>query len=220
MKEKMAGSFIDSFLFRPPEHVEYILPTNVFTLTTARNERIAATHIRRRGVTTTVLFSHGNAQDLNLCYPFLRRLSRRMNVNVVAYDYSGYGASTGSWESSTAVFLDSCLKSSFIDAFYFHFTGTPSEENCYADVDAVFQYLIQSEGLDCHDIILYGRSLGSGPSCYLASRYPVGGLILHSPFASVYRVILNIGLTLPGDKFSNIDCIRRVRYVLSMWHCR
>lgn len=77
--------------------------------------------------------------------------------------------------------------------------------------------------------MLYGRSLGSGPSCYLATKTalesqaqklstvndgvdgPVGGLILHAPFLSVYRVVIDPGCTLPGDKFVNVDVLPMVR---------
>lgn len=75
--------------------------------------------------------------------------------------------------------------------------------------------------------MLYGRSLGSGPSCYLATKTallsekqdveklpgdgPVGGLILHAPFLSVYRVVIDAGCTLYGDKFVNVDIINMVR---------
>lgn len=64
--------------------------------------------------------------------------------------------------------------------------------------------------------MLYGRSLGSGPSCHLAAGSaqnedpsaggPVGGVILHAPFLSVYRIVLETGCTVYGDKFPNIDC--------------
>jgi abhydrolase domain-containing protein 17 len=75
------------------------------------------------------------------------------------------------------------------------------------------------------NIVLYGRSLGSGPSCHLATKTaltkkdvdsppgegPVGGLILHAPFLSVYRVVIDPGCTLYGDKFVNVDIIPMVR---------
>jgi fermentation-respiration switch protein FrsA (DUF1100 family) len=77
-----------------------------------------------------------------------------------------------------------------------------------------------------NNIVLYGRSLGSGPSCYLAARTalsqkkdveeapgegPVGGLILHAPFLSVFRVVFDAGCTLYGDKFVNIDILPMVQ---------
>jgi len=94
-------------------------------------------------------------------------------------------------------------------------TGVPSEQNCYADIEEVYKFLRKDRGLFPHQIVLYGRSLGSGPSCYLAAKTAeegasVGGLILHSPFTSVYRVVLNLGFTMVGDKFSNIDQIKKV----------
>lgn len=92
----------------------------------------------------------------------------------------------------------------------------PSEEHCYADVDAAYRFLRQNLRIPNSNIVLYGRSLGSGPSCYLAAGTasetregsedgPVGGLILHAPFLSVYRIVLETGCTVYGDKFPNID---------------
>jgi abhydrolase domain-containing protein 17 len=81
--------------------------------------------------------------------------------------------------------------------------------------------------------VLYGRSLGSGPSCHLAAKTallakhdaefasedgPVGGLILHAPFLSVFRVVIDTGCTLPGDKFSNLDVIPMVKSPVMLIH--
>ena len=95
-------------------------------------------------------------------------------------------------------------------------TGKPSEEFCYADIDAAYKFLRFDLDVPAQNIVLYGRSLGSGPSCHLAagsaqsqdpeSGGPVGGLILHAPFLSVYRIVLETGCTVYGDKFPNIDC--------------
>ena len=51
----------------------------------------------------TLLYSHGNAEDLNISYGWMRRLSRALNVNVLGYDYTGYGISTGK-----TLCIDSC----------------------------------------------------------------------------------------------------------------
>jgi hypothetical protein len=40
---------------------------------------------------------------------------------------------------------------------------------------------------------------------------PVGGLILHAPFLSVFRVVFDTGCTLYGDKFPNVDIIQMVK---------
>jgi pimeloyl-ACP methyl ester carboxylesterase len=104
-------------------------------------------------------------------------------------------------------------------------TGTPSEENCYADIEAVYSCLVKDRGISPHQIVLYGRSVGSGPSCWLAAKTArdgnsVGGLVLHSPFTSVYRVVLNLGFTMVGDKFPNIDNIKQVTCPVMICHGR
>ena len=137
---------------------------------------------------------------------------------------------------------------------------TPSEENCYANISSVYSYLTSVEGIPSKHIILYGKSVGSGPTCWLAqqlcqgifgcndyeeqekcsvtdevcfateSREPIqeetrtrttsgvqkrnlstsseeviGGVVLHSPFLSVIRVVFDVGFTTVGDLFPNID---------------
>jgi abhydrolase domain-containing protein 17 len=75
--------------------------------------------------------------------------------------------------------------------------------------------------------------LGSGPSCHLAAKTalltkpdaeyasedgPVGGLILHAPFLSVFRVVVDTGCTLPGDKFPNLDVMPMVKSPVMLIH--
>jgi len=93
--------------------------------------------------------------------------------------------------------------------------GNPSEDFCYADIQAAYDFLRNDLEVPAQNIVLYGRSLGSGPSCHLAagtalnedpeSGGPVGGVILHAPFLSVYRIVIDTGCTVYGDKFPNID---------------
>lgn len=51
----------------------------------------------------------------------------------------------------------------------------PSEEYLYNDIECVYNYLINELNIESKNIIVFGRSLGSGPSCYLAEKYPIGG---------------------------------------------
>lgn len=138
----------------------------------------------------TILYSHANAEDLGNIYPWCKFLSKMLGVNIFAYDYTGYGLATDQ--------------------------GDPSEDYCFADITAAFSYLTAVLQIPPSSIILYGRSLGSGPSCFLAARTagegnPVGGLILHAPFLSVYRIVLESGCTLPGDRFPNVDFAPSIR---------
>ncbi|KAL2328112.1 hypothetical protein Fmac_021539 [Flemingia macrophylla] len=48
----------------------------------------------------------------------------------------------------------------------------PSERNTYADIEVAYKYLEENYGVKQEDIILYGQSVGSGPTIDLASRLP------------------------------------------------
>jgi fermentation-respiration switch protein FrsA (DUF1100 family) len=70
-----------------------------------------------------------------------------------------------------------------------------------------------------------GRSVGCGPTIYLAAKCAtqgkvIAGVILMSPFTSVYRLVFPdfIAETLPGDSFVNIDRIRDIRAPLLFAH--
>ncbi|GFH25834.1 hydrolase_4 domain-containing protein, partial [Haematococcus lacustris] len=43
----------------------------------------------------TILYSHGNAVDLGQMLPVYRELSKLLKVNVMGYDFTGYGACSG-----------------------------------------------------------------------------------------------------------------------------
>lgn len=74
------------------------------------------------------------------------------------------------------------------------------------------------------NIVLFGRSLGSGPSCYLAAKCaregkPLAGVILMSAFTSVYRLVMPDFMgTLLGDAFPNIDRIRNIQAPIFLAH--
>lgn len=110
---------------------------------------------------TTILYLHSNAEDLGLLYSTLRLVHTVFQVSVLAAEYPGYGLLKGT---------------------------QPSEEGCYRAAFLALQYLVRKLGVDYSQVILVGRSMGSGPALYLASRFPVGGVILVNAFASVHEV--------------------------------
>jgi len=181
------GEMISSLLFQPPPPT-YLHPSRHFWLNTAEGGRIPAFFIERPGAHVTILFSHGNAEDLGMIYDWFNDLARVLRVNIMAYDYTGYGKSA----------------------------GNPCEDSCYSDIEAAFRYLIEVRRLQPEQIVLYGRSLGSGPSCYLSAKTAsegrsVAGLILQSPLLSAYRVAFSFRFTMVGDRFPNIDYAPHIR---------
>ena len=65
--------------------------------------------------------------------------------------------------------------------------GHPSEEGIYKDAEAAYQWLLQRYASS--KVIIYGRSLGSGPATYLASRHPAKQLILETPYDNIPNVV-------------------------------
>lgn len=76
---------------------------------------------------------------------FLQSLAYRFSVNILCYDYSGYGGSS----------------------------GQRLEENLYADADAVLNELRERFNVPLNRIVLYGQSIGTAPTVELATKYKV-----------------------------------------------
>jgi fermentation-respiration switch protein FrsA (DUF1100 family) len=66
----------------------------------------------------------------------------------------------------------------------------------------------------------FGTSLGSGPSCYIASRQDMSfrGVILQSPFTSVVRIKVPVQQKLFFDMFSNIERIEQIQCPIYIIH--
>ena len=72
----------------------------------------------------------------------------------------------------------------------------PSEQNTYADIEAAYKCLEESYGTKQEDIILYGQSVGNGPTLDLAARLPqLRAVVLHSPILSGLRVMYPVKRT-------------------------
>lgn len=72
----------------------------------------------------------------------------------------------------------------------------PTECNTYADIDAAYKCLKEQYGVKDEKLILYGQSVGSGPTLDLASRVPeLRGVVLHSPILSGLRVLYPVKRT-------------------------
>lgn len=79
----------------------------------------------------------------------------------------------------------------------------PSESNTYADIEAVYQCLQTEYGVSQEDLILYGQSVGSGPTLHLASKLPrLRGVVLHSGILSGLRVLCHVKFTFCFDIYT------------------
>jgi uncharacterized protein len=66
--------------------------------------------------------------------------------------------------------------------------GRPSQEALYRDALAVYDYAVSQPGVSAKNIVLVGRSLGSGVATYVAAHRPVRGVVLITPYDSILNV--------------------------------
>ncbi len=177
----------DSMIFLP-QPSSYQNTPDIFKIPVSPTEQIAATYLPQDQAAHTLLYIHGNAEDLGDIRPVLQRL-QGWGFSVFAYDSRGYGTSD----------------------------GQPSEANAYQDAAAAYTDLTQRLKIPAERIIVYGRSVGGGAATELARRYPVAGLILESTFTSAFRVIVPFPI-LPFDKLANLDKLRQVHCPVLVMH--
>jgi abhydrolase domain-containing protein 17 len=97
------SNFINYFLFKPPPSQPYTFTNDVVRLKTKQGTMLATTILERKSAKTTILYSHGNAEDLSVIFPYLLKLAFELDSNVVSYDYNGYGESTGTYHTALRI---------------------------------------------------------------------------------------------------------------------
>lgn len=150
----------------------------LITLRAADGNELSAVHLANPRARYTILYSHGNGEDLGNILPVLERI-RDFGFAVFAYDYRGYGASP----------------------------GHPSADGVVLDARAAWTYVTDVIGVTPERVILWGRSIGGGPTVQLAAEHACAGLVLEATFTSAFCVVTNRRI-LPFDRFENRRLIR------------
>lgn len=117
----------------------------------------------------------------------LDHLRSSLKINVLAVEYPNYGI----YEDP-----DGC-----------------NSEKITEDAVYVFEYVMQETGLKECDILLFGRSMGSGPATFISAHYNPGALILMSPYTSIKNVVKSkVGWLsfLVAEHFDNIKLMPKV----------
>ena len=122
----------------------------------AAGVQIHAWYIPAENAKLSVLFCHGNAGNISHRLETLSLLNS-LGVNVLIFDYAGFGYSK----------------------------GNASETQTYFDVEAAWRYLVDEKSTDPAEIVVFGRSLGGAVATWLAAKENPGGLILESTFTSI-----------------------------------
>ena len=175
-------------LLPPPAHLR--LPVRRVNFQADDGTRLVSWEIpaQREPGSYWLLMCHGNAGNLSqFGRPDHYAGLRGLGLNLLAFDYRGYGESE----------------------------GAPSEEGLYRDASAAYRYLREKRLVPPERIIIFGHSLGSAVAVDLASRVPAAGLILEGALTSVidrgrelypYIPVRWIG----RSRFASIEKIARV----------
>ena len=107
------------------------------------------------------MYFHANAEDIGLATELLNFVREMLKVNVIAMEYPGYGI----------------------------YKGEPDSNQISQDALNVFDYLTIVLGVKEENIILFGRSIGSGAASFLAARRKPCALLLMSPFKNIREII-------------------------------
>lgn len=142
----------------------------------------------------TLLFFHGNAGNISHRLDSLR-IFHRLGLNVLIFDYRGYGRSE----------------------------GKPSEEGTQQDALAAWNHLVTVRGEAPERIVLFGRSLGAALAAWLAARERPGALILESAFISVPELAAELYWWLPARRLARLrydtrDALTAVRSPVLVVH--
>ena len=171
--------YADRLIFQPRPS-SYRDGPSILKLSAPNGEKISAKYFPAPDAKYTVLYSHGNAEDIGQSGDLPEAINQA-GFSLLEYDFRGYGTSE----------------------------GTSSEQNAYEDEETAYNYLVNELKIPADKIILQGRSLGGAMAIDLASRKPCAGLIVESCFLTAFRVLTNISIY-PFDKFKNIEKIKHV----------
>ncbi|CAD8147236.1 unnamed protein product [Paramecium pentaurelia] len=133
-----------------------------------------------------LLYFHSNAEDIGTCYEFTSALSNGLNLNVICMEYPGYGIYT---------------------------QVEPSQQQIEKDAEDVFIYINLELRVPDSKLTIFGRSIGTGPACFLASIYQPKALILLSPFTSIKAVAKKhfyFAANLLKDQFDNVKRANKI----------
>lgn len=183
----VAVFFAERLIFFPPAP-GYADDSRLVKFQSSTGDTIAAIERPAKPGRPTILYTHGNGEDLGTVVDLVDQWADE-GFGVLAYDFPGYG----------------------------HSTGKPLEHGCEAAIEAAWKHLTGTRKLDSKSIVLVSRSVGGGPTVWLAAHENPAGMILMSPFTSAFAVRIPMPI-LPCDRFPNLKRIPDVKCPLLVIH--
>jgi fermentation-respiration switch protein FrsA (DUF1100 family) len=119
-----------------------------------------------------ILFSHGNSSSVD-SIGFIYDFFEKLGVSYLAYDYPGYGKSS----------------------------GKPSEKGCYHSFEIAYDFVVNNLKIPENQIVLHGASLGGAITIDGAIGKPIQKSVLLATFTSPADLAKKIAPYLPGARY-------------------
>ncbi len=195
-------NYINKQLFRPPKYdiasyYENVRPgsEDLTFISSTNGKRICTYRITSRlfklqkdDKKECIIFSHGNASDVHDNRPFLKNISDTLFIDVIWYDYQGYGLSE----------------------------GTSSEKTCYEDLDSVVQHAYDL-GYETIYLMGQSLGTGIVIH-HVSTHEWHAPIILLSPYKTIAKVVYDSSLVRPFDRFCSERKMKNVTCPVKIFH--
>ncbi len=152
--------------------------------------KIATLFFENKNSNICVIYSHGNGEDIGKIHELMQQYRDRLNVNVLTYDYCGYGISEG---KMTEADLPKCA-------------------------DLMYDYAINTLGFKPENMFFAGYSLGSSPTAYLASKHAdAKGALIVGGVARAVKTILPYDIV-PWKILHVVDYVSQIKIPVLFFH--
>ena len=112
----------------------------------------------KEGSSKIIIYFHGNAEDVGQSSQMMAKLSSAFKWHIICLEYPGYGVCFKENKDSNVI-ISRALR--------------------------IYEFLTKEFGYEHKDIIIFGRSVGSGPAVDLASKTTPSALILMSAYTNI-----------------------------------
>ncbi|MFC4373167.1 alpha/beta hydrolase [Nocardia halotolerans] len=193
-----ATRVLNALVYHPERHLAQTpealgLDHRELTMRTADGIDLHGWFVRADRPRGHILYAHGNAGTIGDRVAIIALLVGA-GFDVLAFDYRGFG----------------------------HSTGAPGEQGTYLDARAARAALLDQPEVDPARVLYLGKSLGGGVLLELAGQYPPAGMILMSTFSGMRDAARSVYPFLPAalvpDAYPNLRRIGRLRVPVLMMH--
>lgn len=191
-------AYSHQMIFEPKRH--HINETQITHKKIMIENRLSAWHFNDFPGRKTILFCHGNYGNISY-FTFFAKLCHRHKINLLLFDYSGFGQST----------------------------GIPTQYQICRDGISAYNYLVQTEISE--NIIVWGMSMGGAVATYIAENKPCFNLVLMSTFSSIDDIVgdsdtsqfiklLIRGISMVVDSMPSKQRIKNVHCPIAILHSK